>query len=44
MKKLLIVSVIVLGTFASVGAASALDFSAGYPDWAQDAINSGENN
>ncbi len=40
MKKLLIVSAIVLGTFASVGSVSALQF-AGYPTWAQDAINGG---
>ncbi len=41
MKKLLIVSAIVLGTFASVGTASAADFNAGYPGWAQDAFSTG---
>ncbi len=42
MKKLLIVSAIVLGTFASVGSASALDVNSGYPTWAQDAFISGQ--
>ncbi len=40
MKKLLIVSTIVLGTFASIGGASALDASSGYPGWAQEAFDS----
>ena len=42
MKKLLIVSTIVLGTFAGIGGASALDSSSGYPTWAQDAFISGQ--
>ncbi len=43
MKKLLIVSTIVLGTFASAGGAFALDTgSLGYPGWAQDAFVSGQ--
>ncbi len=42
MKKLLIVSAIVLGTFASVGSVSALDAYSGYPTWAQDAFISGQ--
>ncbi len=41
MKNLLIVSTIVLGTFASIGTVSALEFS-GYPTWAQDAFIAGE--
>ncbi len=41
MKNLLIVSAIILGTFASVGAASAANFSAGYPGWAQEAFSTG---
>jgi len=43
MKQLLMVSVIVLGSLASVSGASALNFSE-YPDWAQQAVNSGEMN
>ena len=43
MKKLLIISTIVLGTFAAVGGASALEFT-GYPEWAQDANISGDLN
>ncbi len=42
MKKLLLVSTIVLGTFASAGGAFALDTSSGYPGWAQDAFISGQ--
>ncbi len=41
MKKLLLVSTIVLGTFASIGGAFALDVGSGYPDWAKEAISGG---
>jgi len=44
MKKLLIISTIIVGTIASAGVASALDYSAGYPDWANTALDSSEDN
>lgn len=44
MKKLLAISLIVAGTFASAGVVSALDYSAGYPDWANTALDSSEDN
>ena len=43
MKKLLLVSALVFGTFAAVSGASALEFT-GYPQWAQDANISGDLN
>ena len=42
MKKLLVISTIIVGTFASVGTASALDFSNAYSGWAIAALNSDE--
>ena len=42
MKNLLIISTIVLGTFASVGVASAADVTLGtYTGWASDALDGG---
>ena len=44
MKKLLIISTIVLGTFASAGIASADSvLTDNYSDWAQSAFNVGNN-
>ena len=39
MKKLLMISLLVAGTFASVGTVSASDYGSGYPDWAQIAMD-----
>jgi len=40
MKKLLAITLISVGTLASIGTVSALEFT-GYPTWAQEAINDG---
>ncbi len=40
MKKLFAITLISVGTLASIGSVSALELT-GYPTWAQDAINGG---